>query len=189
MTALSNQDIANEVAKGNLVISPFTARQLQPASYDVRLGAGIVQFSAGDGIVDPLDPEIVRDGERYSEISCGGSWILEPNEFVLGCTVEAIRLPSYMCARFEGRSSLGRLGLLTHCTAGFIDPGFHGTITVECKNVFVRPLRMTPGMSIGQISFMYLRTPADPVYGSSRLKSKYQGQVWPQISLGVGRTA
>ena len=151
-------------------------------------GAKVVEGSVGEsgGSLDELiaDLETRHPGlrERLVEIADGGAFILHPGEFVLGSTSERVSLPNDLTARVEGKSSLGRLGLLIHSTAGFVDPGFDGHITLELSNVANLPITIYPGMKIGQISFLRMTTPADNPYGSAATGSKYQNQRGPTPS-------
>lgn len=161
------------------LILPYTSRQLNPNSYDVTLQDTLITYE-GDGYADGTDHTLHDITIKTVEI--GDGYMLQPGQFVLGATRETISLPTNMMARFDGKSSLGRLGLCTHVTAGFIDAGFIGTITVELKNENSFPIMLTPGMRIGQVSFEYLNGPAMKPYG---MVGHYQGQHSPQPAVEV----
>ena len=154
---------------------------VQPSSVDVRLDRYFRLFDNHKyAVIDPAEeqPELTR----LIEVDAEEGFILHPGEFVLGSTYEQVRLPDDIAARLEGKSSLGRLGLLTHSTAGFIDPGFEGHVTLELSNVATLPIRLWPGMKIGQLSFLQMDAPAERPYGHPALGSKYQGQSGPVAS-------
>jgi dCTP deaminase len=177
---LSDVDIRREVKKGHLLISPYDSSSVQPASYDVKLGH---EFRIFKNIHKPfLDVKNhLEDFMELIKIKKRGHLIIHPGEFVLGTTVEKVKIPKDLIARLDGKSSLGRLGIIVHATAGYIDPGFNGYITLEMTNVANIPITLYPGMRIGQVSFMRLETPAGRPYGRIR-KSKYQGQKGPTVS-------
>ena len=174
---LSDGTIRELIEAGRLVIEPWTDEHLQPSSVDVTVLGEFRVFRNNRrphiDVRQSLDDltELVTVGDE--------PFILHPGEFVLGSTVERIALPADLVARLEGKSSLGRLGLLIHSTAGFIDPGWDGTITLELSNVARLPITIYAGMRIGQISFMRLDQPAERPYGHPDLNSKYQGQSGP----------
>jgi dCTP deaminase len=173
---LSDRTIREELASGRLVIEPFDATLLQPSSVDVRVdGAFRVFHNNRRAYIDVKDAN--DDLTELVEIPEGEAFILHPGEFVLGSTRERVALPDDLVARLEGKSSLGRLGLLIHSTAGYIDPGFDGTITLELSNVARLPISIYPGMPIGQISFLQMTTPVESPY-----RGKYQGQAGPTAS-------
>lgn len=185
MTLMNDSDIlwrsTVSPLDGDPLISPFYQDQLQPCSYDVTLGdtvKGFIPSSLDDNVpinhIDTDPYEKFTSCKEFVEEEKG--YIIEPGEFVLGYTDEIVYLPSNIAARFEGKSSLGRIGLMTHITAGFIDPGFHGQITLEIYNVNRRPIVLRPGMRIGQLCFFKLDEPCARPYGSKQLKSHYQGQ-------------
>jgi len=180
---LSDGDLTKELANGRLVLEPWDPAMLQPSSIDVRLDRYFRVFQ--NSRYTHIDPRKQQD-ELTTPVEPEGDdpFVLHPGEFVLGSTFEAISLPDDLAGRLEGKSSLGRLGLLIHSTAGFIDPGFEGTITLELSNVATLPITIYPGMKIGQISFLQMTTPADNPYGSGTLagSSKYKGQVEPTES-------
>ena len=178
---LSDHDIAAELASGRIGLEPSDPAMLQPSSIDVRLDRYFRLFDNHKyPFIDPAidQPELTHLIEVRSE----EPFILHPGEFVLGSTYEAVTLPSDLAARLEGKSSLGRLGLLTHSTAGFIDPGFSGHVTLELSNVATLPIKLWPGMKIGQMCFFRLSSPSDKPYGSAEYSSRYQGQRGPTAS-------
>jgi dCTP deaminase len=178
---LSDRSIREEIEAGRIVIEPFDPECVQPSSVDLHVDAGFRTFhNARYPFIDvkrPMDDltELVQVGE-------GEAFILHPGEFVLGSTRERIVLPDDLVARLEGKSSLGRLGLLIHSTAGYVDPGWDGYLTLELSNVANLPITIYPGMKIGQISFFRLTSSADAPYGSKATGSKYQGQRGPTPS-------
>jgi dCTP deaminase len=181
---LSDRTIREELAAGRIVLDPFDESLVQPASVDVRLDRYFRVFlNHTMAVIDVKQnlEELTRLVE-IPESDPDRAFILHPGEFVLGSTLERTALPADMVGRVEGKSSLGRLGLLIHSTAGFIDPGFDGHITLELSNVASLPITLYPGMKIGQISFLRMTTPADVPYGSGVLGSKYQGQRGPTPS-------
>lgn len=167
------------IADGLIKVEPFDENLVQPSSLDVRLGEGLRVFTAGQ---EPVDPGQQWDYSVPVSFRTGATFILHPDDFVLAQTVERISLPREIAAKVEGKSSLGRLGLLLHATAGFIDPGFDGTITLELSLTSPRALLLRPGMKIGQLCFFQLTSPAQRPYGSAGLGSKYQGQNEPTPS-------
>ena len=178
---LSDRDINAELAAGRIALSPSEPEMVQPSSIDVRLDRYFRLFDNHKyAVIDPAEeqPELTR----LIEVDPAEGFILHPGEFVLGSTYEKVGLPDDIAARLEGKSSLGRLGLLTHSTAGFIDPGFEGHVTLELSNVATLPIRLYYGMKIGQLSFQNLTTPADRPYGHPDLRSRYQGQDMPTAS-------
>jgi dCTP deaminase len=176
----SDRSIREAIESGAIQIEPFEPGHVQPSSVDLRVGQGFRVFvNHRYGQIDPRHPQtdltqLVETGED--------PFMLHPGEFVLGSTLERVKLGNDVVARLEGKSSLGRLGLLIHSTAGFIDPGFEGHITLELSNVATLPIAIYPGMKIGQISFYRMTTEADLPYGSPELGSKYQGQTGPTAS-------
>jgi dCTP deaminase len=164
------------------LILPYTEKQLNPNSYDVTLQDTIIIFAkdAKNGYADGGGRTL--HGVHTETVRIDGHYMLQPGQFVLGATVEKISLPDNMMARFDGKSSLGRLGLCTHVTAGFIDAGFIGTITVELKNENSFPIMLTPGMRIGQVSFEYLNAASMKPYG---MVGHYQHQKAPQPAVEV----
>jgi dCTP deaminase len=178
---LSDRDIRAEVSTGNLGIEPFDSAMVQPSSVDVRLDKLFRVFN--NTRYTHIDPSKQQDElTTLVEPADGEPFVLHPGEFVLGSTLELTTLPDYLAGRLEGKSSLGRLGLLTHSTAGFIDPGFSGHITLELSNVANLPITLWPGMKIGQLCLFRLSSPSENPYGSAAVGSKYQGQRGPTPS-------
>ena len=178
---LSDRDIMAELDGGRVALEPFDASMIQPSSVDVRLDRFFRTFENHRyPHIDPAEdqPDLTREVEPVAD----EPFILHPGEFVLGSTYEVITLPDDVAARLEGKSSLGRLGLLTHSTAGFIDPGFSGHVTLELANVANLPIKLWPGMKIGQLCFFRLSSPAEHPYGSEKYGSRYQGQRGPTPS-------
>jgi len=177
---LSDHSLREELAAGRIVVEPFDERCLQPSSIDVKLSnlfrvfrnhtAGVIDVKSAVDLTDPV------------EIADDGVFMLHPGEFVLGSTLERIGVADDMVARIDGKSSLGRLGLIIHSTAGFIDPGFDRHITLELTNIATLPITLYPAMKVGQVSFMRMTTPADRPYGAGATGSKYQGQRGPTPS-------
>lgn len=178
---LSDRDIRAEIDQKRIVLDPWDEAMVQPSSVDVRLDRFFRLF---DNHKYPhIDPATDQpDLTRLVEVEANEPFVLHPGEFVLGATFEVITLPDDIAARLEGKSSLGRLGLLTHSTAGFIDPGFSGHVTLELSNVATLPITLWPGMKIGQLCFFRLSSPAEHPYGSERYGSRYQGQRGPTAS-------
>ena len=175
---LSDRTIREEIARGGIVVNPCNDDDVQPASIDLHLDDKLRVFrNYSEPYVDLKKnlPELTVE----EEIGVDAPFILHPGEFVLGNTREHIELGANIVARLEGKSSLGRIGLLIHSTAGFVDPGWRGTLTLELSNVSRLPLTLYRGMPIGQISFQYLTTEAERPYGSAGLRSRYQGQSGP----------
>lgn len=178
---LSDRDIKAELQAGRIGLEPLDPLMIQPSSIDVRLDHLFRLFDNHKyAYIDPAEdqPELTHLIETKSD----EPFILHPGEFVLGATYEQVTLPDNVAARLEGKSSLGRLGLLTHSTAGFIDPGFSGHVTLELSNVATLPIKLWPGMKIGQLCFFQLSSPAEKPYGSSEYGSRYQGQRGPTAS-------
>ena len=178
---LSDRDIRSEIQTGRVAVEPFDEAMIQPSSVDVRLDKFFRVFENHKySVIDPsieqaeLTREVIAEGDE--------AFILHPGEFVLASTYEVITLPDDIAGRLEGKSSLGRLGLLTHSTAGFIDPGFSGHITLELSNVANLPVKLYPGMKIGQLCLIKLSSPAEHPYGSAIYASRYQGQRGPTPS-------
>jgi dCTP deaminase len=182
---LSDHTIRDEIKAGRIVLDPFDDGLVQPASVDVRLDRYFRVFlNHTMPVIDVKQnlEELTRLVELDPDDDPARAFILHPGEFVLGSTYERVALPDDTVARIEGKSSLGRLGLLIHSTAGFIDAGFDGHITLELSNVASLPITLYPGMKIGQISFLRMTTAADVPYGAKQLGSKYQGQRGPTPS-------
>ncbi|WP_033343430.1 dCTP deaminase [Catenuloplanes japonicus] len=178
---LSDRDLVAEIKAGTLALDPFEAALVQPSSIDVRLDRLFRVFN--NHLYTHIDPSVQQD-ELTSEVDvpAGQPFVLHPGEFVLASTLEVISLGDQLAGRLEGKSSLGRLGLLTHSTAGFIDPGFSGHVTLELSNVANLPIMLWPGMKIGQLCIFRLSSPAEHPYGSEVYGSRYQGQRGPTPS-------
>jgi dCTP deaminase len=177
----SDRTIKEAVATGRIVIDPYDQTMVQPSSVDLRCDSTFLVFQNHRyALIDPKAPQ--EDLTHAVEATDDDPFILHPGEFVLGSTMEMVGLADDVVARLEGKSSLGRIGLLIHSTAGFIDPGFQGQVTLELSNVANLPIAIYPGMKIGQISFYQLSTPAEHPYGSPGTGSKYQGQSGPTAS-------
>jgi dCTP deaminase len=178
---LSDRTIAKAIGDGRIAIDPYDESLLQPSSLDVRVDRYFRVFRNWN--YSYIDVKQEQDAlTELVEITDDEPFILHPGEFVLGSTLERITLPDDLVARLEGKSSLGRLGLLIHSTAGFIDPGWDGHVTLELSNVANLPITIYHAMKIGQLSFMQMTEPASAPYGSSSLGSKYQGQRGPTPS-------
>jgi dCTP deaminase len=178
---LSDRSIRAELDAGRIVVDPLGEDAIQPSSVDVRLDASFRVFANHRyPYIDPRQDQ--PDLTELVEVPDDEPFVLHPGEFVLGATLERIALPDDIVARLEGKSSLGRLGLLIHSTAGFIDAGFDGYVTLELSNVATLPIAMYPGMKIGQFAFFRLDQAAEHPYGSSVTGSKYQGQRGPTAS-------
>jgi len=178
---LSDRSIREAIASGRLGLEPFDPAAVQPASVDLRLGREFRVFRNWRySYIDPREPQ--PDLTEVVEIADDEPFILHPGEFVLARTEEVVTLPDDLVGRVEGKSSNGRLGLLVHATAGYVDPGFSGTLTLELSNVANLPIRLYRGMKIGQIAFEQVSTPVERPYGSEGLGSKYQGQRLPTAS-------
>ena len=178
---LSDRDLRAEIQAGRVVLDPYDASMIQPSSVDVRLDRYFRVFENHRyPHIDPAEEQ--PDLTRLVESGEDEAFILHPGEFVLASTYEVITLPDDIAGRLEGKSSLGRLGLLTHSTAGFIDPGFSGHVTLERSNVATLPIKLWPGMKIGQLCLFRLSSPAEHPYGSSVYGSRYQGQRGPTPS-------
>jgi dCTP deaminase len=178
---LSDRDLVAELKAGQLRLNPFEPALMQPSSIDVRLDRSFRIFN--NHLYTHIDPSLAQEDLTASvEVPAGEPFVLHPGEFVLGSTLEAVSLGDELAARIEGKSSLGRLGLLTHSTAGFIDPGFCGHVTLELSNVATLPIKLWPGMKIGQLCVFRLSSPAEHPYGSAVYGSRYQGQRGPTPS-------
>ncbi|WP_136717917.1 dCTP deaminase [Halorientalis salina] len=181
---LSDADILERLEKGDLVIDPLSDPeiQVQPASVDLRLGREFLEFQHAN--IPCIHPNSEQEVDEYVDetyVEEGDEFILHPGDFVLGTTVETVEIPPDLIAHVEGRSSLGRLAIVVHATAGLCDPGYKGQITLELSNLGTAPVALTPGMRISQLTFTELKTPADRPYGEER-GSKYQNQSGPQAS-------
>jgi dCTP deaminase len=178
---ISDRDIKAEISAGRVKVEPFTEAMFQPSSVDVLLDRFFRTFENHKyEVIDPSKEQ--PDLTREVAVAANEFFILHPGEFVLASTYEVITLPDDIAGRLEGKSSLGRLGLLTHSTAGFIDPGFSGHITLELSNVANLPVKLFPGMKIGQLCLIRLSSPAEHPYGSAIYGSRYQGQRGPTPS-------
>jgi dCTP deaminase len=178
---LSDRDIRKEIDSGRVVIDPYDEAMVQPSSVDVRIDRFFRLFDNHKySVIDPSAEQ--PDLTRLVEVATDEAFVLHPGEFVLAASYEVVTLPDDVAARLEGKSSLGRLGLLTHSTAGFIDPGFSGHVTLELSNVATLPIKIWGGMKIGQLCFFKLSSAAEHAYGSERYGSRYQGQRGPTAS-------
>ena len=183
---LSDRDLKAALASGRLGLTPYDEAMVQPSSIDVRLDRYFRVFANHRYThIDPAEPQ--DDLTELLEPEGEEAFILHPGEFVLGSTLEVISLADDLAARLEGKSSLGRLGLLTHSTAGFIDPGCSGHVTLELSNVANLPIKLYPGMKIGQICVLPLTSPSEHPYGSAVYGSRYQGQRGPTPSRSFQR--
>lgn len=182
VSLLSDRDIISQIEAGRIALDPFDPVLVQPASVDVCLDRSFRLFDNHKySFIDPSveQPELTR----LVEVETDQPFILHPGEFVLASTAEVVTLPTDVAARLEGKSSLGRLGLLTHSTAGFIDPGFSGHVTLELSNMATLPIKLWPGMKIGQLCFFNLSSPTNNPYGSNPVTAnRYQGQRGPTAS-------
>ena len=179
---LSDRDIRAQIGAGRIVIDPFEPSAVQPSSIDLHLDRRFRVFA--NSRHPYIDVRVEQpDLTELVEIDEDGPFILHPGEFVLASTVERVALPEDIVARLEGKSSLGRLGLLIHSTAGYVDPGWDGNLTLELSNVANLPIALYWGMKIGQISFQRMSSPVDQPYGTGELGSKYRGQRDPTASL------
>lgn len=178
---LSDTDIENALNSGHMKLGPLAPDAIQPSSVDIRLANGfrVYDWHAGE-VLDPAEPQ--TDLMHLVEVPENQSFILPSGGFVLGTTIEEISLPADLTASLEGKSSLARIGLVIHATAGYIDPGFCGQITLELFNFASLPIRLRPGMPIGQLTFLKMTSPSSRPYGHSSRRSKYQGQRGPTAS-------
>ena len=178
---LSDRDIRLEIEAGRIGLDPWEPAMVQPSSVDVRLDRFFRLFDNHKyPFIDPAEEQ--SELTRLIETRQDEAFILHPGEFVLGSTFELVTLPDDVAARLEGKSSLGRLGLLTHSTAGFVDPGFSGHVTLELSNVATLPIKLWPGMKIGQLCFFRTSSPVENPYGSGAYGNRYQGQRGPTAS-------
>ena len=178
---LSDRSLRDEISRGRIVVEPFDDACVQPSSIDVKIGNLFRVFRNHTSAVIDVKQNLEELTELIT-IREDGVFMLHPGEFVLGSTLERIAVPDDLVARIEGTSSLGRLGLIIHSTAGFIDAGFDGHVTLELTNIATLPITLYPRMKIGQVSFMQMTTPADSPYGKGARGSKYQGQRGPTPS-------
>lgn len=175
MTALSDITIRQMIASGELGITPYDEKLIQPASLDVRIGNSFRVFhNHRTPAIDLREPP--RGLTEQVVIDPDEPFVIHPGEFCLADTLERVRIPDNLLCRIEGRSSIGRLGLIVHATAGFIDPGFEGTITLELANLTRIPIKLYSGLTVAQLTFQYLDRPAEVPYGHPDLGSHYQGQ-------------
>ena len=178
---MSDRDIRASIEAGKIGLEPLEMSLLQPSSFDVRLDRFFRLFDNHKyAYIDPSEDQ--SDLTQLIEVDANEAFILHPGEFVLGSTFEFVTLPDNIAARLEGKSSLGRLGLLTHSTAGFVDPGFKGHVTLELANVSNLPIKLWPGMKVGQLCFFQLSSPSETPYGSEKYNNRYQGQRGPTAS-------
>lgn len=178
---LSDRDIKAEIDSDRVRLDPYDPAMIQPSSIDVRLDKYFRLFDNHKyPVIDPAQDQ--PDLTRLVEVEPDDGFVLHPGEFVLGSTLETVSLPDDLAARVEGKSSLGRLGLMTHATAGFVDPGFSGHVTLELSNVATLPIILWPGMKVGQLCFFRLTSAAEKPYGSEKYGSHYQGQRGPTAS-------
>jgi dCTP deaminase len=178
---MSDRDIRASIEAGQIGLEPLEMSLLQPSSFDVRLDRFFRLFDNHKyAYIDPAEDQ--SDLTQLVEVDPKEAFILHPGEFVLGSTYEFVTLPDNIAARLEGKSSLGRLGLLTHSTAGFVDPGFKGHVTLELANVSNLPIKLWPGMKVGQLCFFQLSSPSETPYGSAKYNNRYQGQRGPTAS-------
>ena len=179
---LSDRDIRSEITAGRIVIDPYVPEAVQPSSIDLHLDRRFRVFkNSRYPYIDVREEQ--SELTELVEIEGDEPFILHPGEFVLGSTLERVALPNDVVARLDGKSSLGRLGLLIHSTAGYVDPGWEGNLTLELSNVANLPITLYDGMKIGQISFQRLSSPVEVGYGDARIGSKYRGQRDPTASL------
>ena len=178
---MSDRDIRAQLQAGRIGLDPLNLELIQPSSIDVRLDRFFRLFHNHKyAFIDPREDQ--AELTHMVEVAADEAFILHPGEFVLGSTFEFVSLPDDIAARLEGKSSLGRLGLLTHSTAGFVDPGFQGHVTLELANVSNLPIKLWPGMKVGQLCFFQLSSPAETPYGSAKYLNRYQGQRGPTAS-------
>ena len=178
---MSDRDIRASIEAGEIGLEPLDMSLLQPSSFDVRIDRFFRLFDNHKyAFIDPAEQQ--DDQTRFVEVAADEPFILHPGEFVLGSTYEFVKLPDNVAARLEGKSSLGRLGLVTHSTAGFVDPGFNGHVTLELSNMATLPIKLWPGMKIGQLCFFQLSPPSETPYGSGKYLNRYQGQRGPTAS-------
>ena len=178
---LSDHSIREFLAANRIRIEPLSLECIQPSSIDLHLSTEFLVFrNSRRPFIDVREPQ--DDLTELIQVPNSESFILHPGEFVLGSTTEVVGIPHDLVGRLDGKSSLGRCGLMIHSTAGYVDPGFHGRLTLELSNAANLPIALYPGMRIAQISFVLMTTAADVPYGSTSLRSKYQGQMGPRAS-------
>jgi len=179
---LSDRDIRQAIDSGHVKIEGFEPHHIHASSMDLRLGNTFKLYEHSKfSLLDPKDPKTFTGNTRMVEVKEGEPFIVQPGEFVLGATQEKITVPDDLVVRVEGRSSLGRLGIIVHSTAGFVDPGFSGTITLEISNINRMPIALYPGMRVCQIAFEQMTSEAETPY-HKKPSSKYQGQMMPEES-------
>jgi dCTP deaminase len=181
---LSDADILRRLEEGDLAVEPLDdpELQIQPASVDLRLGREFLEFQRTNiPCIHPNSEQEVSEYVSETLVEEGGEFILHPGDFVLGTTMERVEIPADLIAHVEGRSSLGRLAVVVHATAGLCDPGYCGQITLELSNLGTAPVALEPGMRVSQLTFTELKNPAERPYGEER-GSKYQDQSGPQAS-------
>ena len=184
MAILSDKDLKKCIDDGKLVIDPLTdEKQIQPSSIDMRIGDEFKVFRViRKPFIDPKDDDDIASYMESLTVEDGEAFIIHPNEFALATTYEYVKVPDDLVARVEGRSSMGRLGVTMHVTAGYIDPGFEGKITLEISNIGAMPVALYPGQRVCQLVFETMTTPADKPYGHPDRNSKYMGQKSPESS-------
>ena len=184
MAILSDKTIKEYLEEGKIVIDPLKdEQQIQPSSVDMRLGDEIKVFKVNrKPYIDPKDEEDIAEYMESSTVPEGEAFIIHPNEFALATTQEYVKVPDDLVARVEGRSSMGRLGVTMHVTAGYVDPGFEGRITLEISNIGAMPVALYPGQRVCQLVFETMTTPAELPYGHPKRNSKYMKQLKPESS-------
>lgn len=184
MAILSDKTIKEYLEEGRILIDPLKdEKQIQPSSVDMRLGDEFKVFKViRQPYIDPKDPDEVAEYMESTTVKEGEAFIIHPNEFALATTYEYVKVPEDLVARVEGRSSMGRLGVTMHVTAGYIDPGFEGRITLEISNIGAMPVALYPGQRVCQIVFETMTTPSEVPYGHPDRNSKYMGQIKPESS-------
>lgn len=184
MAILSDKTIKEYLEEGKIVIDPLKdEQQIQPSSVDMRLGDEFKVFKViRKPYIDPKDEEDIAEYMESSTVPEGEAFIIHPNEFALATTQEYVKVPDDLVARVEGRSSMGRLGVTMHVTAGYVDPGFEGKITLEISNIGAMPVALYPGQRVCQLVFETMTTPAELPYGHPKRNSKYMNQLKPESS-------
>ena len=184
MAILSDKTIKEYLEEGKIVIDPLKdEQQIQPSSVDMRLGDEFKVFKViRKPYIDPKDEEDIAEYMESSTVPEGEAFIIHPNEFALATTQEYVKVPDDLVARVEGRSSMGRLGVTMHVTAGYVDPGFEGRITLEISNIGAMPVALYPGLRVCQLVFETMTTPAELPYGHPKRNSKYMKQLKPESS-------
>ena len=186
MAILSDKTIKEYLEEGKIVIDPLKdEQQIQPSSVDMRLGDEFKVFKViRKPYIDPKDEEDIAEYMESSTVPEGEAFIIHPNEFALATTQEYVKVPDDLVARVEGRSSMGRLGVTMHVTAGYVDPGFEGRITLEISNIGAMPVALYPGQRVCQLVFETMTTPAELPYGHPKRNSEYMKQLKPESSRG-----